>query len=57
MHKRLVAFLDSNDVFFKGQFGFRSNHSTTHAILLTVDKIQTAIEKTVIFLWLVFGFE
>ena len=45
MYKRLVAFLEKNKVIFQGQFGFRSNHSTTHAILLIADKIQKAIES------------
>ena len=27
------------------QFGFRSKHSTTHALLLLVDNVQTAIDK------------
>ena len=31
--------------FFAGQFGFRSSHSTTHAIHLISDKIHTAIEN------------
>ena len=38
MYKRL-------SVFYNGQFGFRSNRSTVHAILLIIDKIQNAIEK------------
>jgi retron-type reverse transcriptase len=29
----------------RGQFGFRSNHSATHAILLIADKIQKAVEN------------
>jgi hypothetical protein len=45
MYKRLVIFLEKNQVIFQGQFGFRSNHSTTHAILLIVDKIQKAVEN------------
>ena len=43
MYKRLVTFLEKNHVIFQGQFGFHS--STTHAILLIVDKIQKAIEN------------
>ena len=45
MYNRLVKFLEKNEVLFSNQFGFRSNHSTTHAIILIVDKIQKAIEK------------
>ena len=45
MYKRLVTFLEKNHVIFERQFGFRSNHSTTHAILFIADKIQKAIEN------------
>ena len=45
MYKRLVSFLDKHNVLFEKQFGFRSNHSTDHAILSIVDKIQKAIEE------------
>ena len=45
MYKRLLDFLQQNHVLFDGQFGFRSNLSTTHAILLITDKIQRAIES------------
>ena len=40
-----MTFLEKNEVTFQGQFGFRSNHSTTHSILLIADKIQKAIEN------------
>jgi hypothetical protein len=45
VYKRLLSFLEQNHVLFDGQFGFRSNLSTTHAILLITDKIQRAIEN------------
>ncbi len=45
MYKRLLSFLEQNQVLFDGQFGFRSKLSTTHAILLITDKIQRAIEN------------
>ena len=31
-------------IIFSGQFGFRANHSTEHALLLITDQIQRAIE-------------
>lgn len=34
-----------HSIIFEGQFGFQSNHSTTHALRL-VDKIQKSIELT-----------
>ena len=45
MYKRLLRFLNNNKVFFDRQFGFREKHSTDHAILSIVDKIQRAIEE------------
>jgi retron-type reverse transcriptase len=37
-------FLDRNDILFEKQFEFRSGHSTDHAILCIIDKIQKAID-------------
>ena len=45
MYNRLVRFVDKHHVLFEKQFGFRSKHSTDHAILSIVDKIQKAIEE------------
>ena len=45
MYNRLMDFLDKNEVLYNGQFGFRTKHSTSHAILLITDKIQKAIEN------------
>jgi len=45
MYNRLVSFQDKHHVLFEKQFGFRSKHSTDHAILSIVDKIQKAIEE------------
>jgi hypothetical protein len=46
MYKRLINFLEKNKLLFHGQFGFWSNHSTNHALLLITDKMQRAILKT-----------
>jgi hypothetical protein len=45
MYNRLIDFFQKNKVFFEGQFGFRSDHSTVHAIHLITDKIHRAIEN------------
>ena len=50
MCKRVVKFLDKINCIHNKQFGFRSNHSTTHAILLAVDQIQRAIDSCGLFL-------
>ena len=34
-----------SNIFFEKQFGFRANHSTEHAILCIIDRIQKAIEN------------
>ena len=45
MYKRLIKFLEKKpNILNENQFGFRSNRSTTQAILLIADKIQRAIE-------------
>ena len=40
---RLTKFLDKHNI-FSGQFGFRTNHSTEHALLLITDKIQRQLK-------------
>ena len=44
MYKRLKKFLEKNNILNENEFGFRSNRSTTQAILLIADKLQRAIE-------------
>ena len=41
----LIKYFEQSSVFFDQQFGFRSNHSTVHALILMVDKIQKAIDS------------
>ena len=45
MYKRLIDFLDRNDILSENQFGFRSGRSTIQATMLITDKIQRAIEE------------
>jgi hypothetical protein len=46
MYERPVVFLEKNEFIFHGQFGFRSNHSTTHGCHLTLIpyKIKKAVD-------------
>ncbi len=44
MYKRIINFLEKNQTIFHGQYGFWSNNSTSHALLLITNKIQLAIE-------------
>ena len=45
----LTNFLDANDLLYNSQFGFRHNHSTSHAIITLIEKISRALDtgKTV----------
>ena len=45
MYTRLINFLEQKCILYDKQFGFRSHHSTEHAILTITDKIQNAIEN------------
>ena len=45
MYKRLNHFLDQKNFFYSQQFGFRQNHSTSHATSLLVSKILEGFDK------------
>ena len=45
MYNGLMDFFYKDNTFFKGQFGFRANHSTNRATILITDKIQNAKEN------------
>ena len=32
--------MDENELFYKNQFGFRKQHSTSHAIITLVEKVS-----------------
>ena len=40
----VIDFLDDNMVFYKHQFGFRKNHSTSHAIITLVERVSKALD-------------
>ena len=42
--RRLKDFITKHNLLYEKQFGFRLNHSTLHAVLSIIDKIQNAIE-------------
>ena len=44
MYKRLINYIDKFNILYSKQFGFCKSHSTEHAILSTVDKIEQAME-------------
>ena len=43
MYNRLLTFINKNDILYKHQFGFRSNHSPNLALIMLVDKISNAL--------------
>ena len=45
MYTRLINYINKHCILFSKQFGFRTGHSTEHAILCILDKIQSAIES------------
>ena len=45
MYNRLINFIQKNNILYEKQFGFRAYHSTDHAILSIIDKIQLAVEE------------
>ena len=50
MHSRVYSFLEKTDLFFDLQFGFRKQHSTSHALLSIIDSIMIILTRTR-FLW------
>ena len=45
MYNRLIDFIRKKYILYPKQFGFRDQHSTDHAVLSIVDKIQNSIEN------------
>lgn len=45
MYNRIISYLEKFSILHYHQFGFRSKHSTTHALLLLTDKIQRSIDN------------
>ena len=51
MYKRLIYFIEKNNVLLDNQFGFRSNHSTIQTITLLTDKIVKRNREKLLLLW------
>ena len=45
VYKRVQSFLSKHNVLYKYQYGFRTNFSTTHALLYVLNYIYTALDE------------
>ena len=45
MHKRLYKFLETHNILFENQFGFRKNNSTSLALIQITEKIKETIDN------------
>ena len=45
MHERLYSILSEHNCIYINQFGFRKNHSTTHALISLTEEIRNALDN------------
>ena len=45
MYNHLLNFIEKHNILYKFQFGFRKNHSTSHAIITLVERINNAFHS------------
>ena len=45
MHKRLIKFLNDQEVLYKEQFGSQKNFFTAHAIITLIENVETTIDN------------
>ena len=45
MYNNLINFINANTILYKYQFGFRKSHSTNHAIISLVEKVNNAMDS------------
>ena len=45
IHKRFYSFLESHNILYHNQFGFRKNNSTTNALIQITEKIKESIDN------------
>ena len=55
MYDTLYSYLTENKIFFKKQFGFRSGHSTEHAVFELIDQICECFDEKKYFLGIFVG--
>ena len=57
IHKQLYSYLENNQILYKDQFGFRTNRSTTQAILNFVQNLYDSLDKNHIVLSIFLDFK
>ena len=45
MFTYIIDFLEENNILYEYQFGFRKNHSTSHAMISLVERVTKALDK------------
>merc|ERR1711964_883769 len=45
MYTRIESFLESKDIMYNLQYGFRKKHSTNHALLSIIESIRSNLDK------------
>ena len=44
MFRYVIEFVEENNILYEYQFGFRKNHSTSHAIITLVERVTKALD-------------
>ena len=45
MYSKMISFIEEKELLYQAQYGFRKSHSTQHAILDSINTIQTNMDK------------
>ena len=48
MHKRLYSFLEKYDILHSLQFGFRTKHSTLHALISLMESVKQTVDEGIL---------
>ena len=48
IHSPLMTFLNANEVLYERKFGFRHNHSTTHALSVITEKLDKLVTQEIL---------
>ena len=45
VYSRLISFLDKENLLYQNQFGFRSKHATSHALIKLTEQIRASLDR------------